>query len=420
MSVLVLEDRRLPLVVLGLTVRRGAGSVPANRAGLAVFTAELMKRGAAERDALQLARAVDDLGASLDVSAGWDSTTVSVSGLSRDLDSLFEILSDVARRPRFEDKEAKRARGEQLAGLEQAKDDPGTLLAWNTARALYGKHRYGLPMDGTPASVKRFTASKARDFHQSIFLPNDAVLFATGDVSAAAILEVARRLFDGWESGPLRVAGPPPPQPAPDGRRVVIFDRPDLVQAEIAIAHDGIARANDDRIAVALMNSVLGGGGFSSRLMDSLRAQAGLTYGVWSGFSMRRHPGPFRVQTATRVPETRRAIDMALSQVEKMRQEPPTDDELGRAKSLATGRFSLGLETSAAVMGALVDLDVYGLPEDSLDTYRGRVRATTHEDAAAMARERLHPNRAAIVVVGPAAALEPQLEGLGPIEIVEP
>ena len=139
-----------------------------------------------------------------------------------------------------------------------------------------------------------------------------------------------------------------------------------------------------------------------------------------SGFSLRRHAGPFYVSTFTRVSEVRRTLDLTLAELERARSDPPSEEELRDARALQVGRFSLGLETSGAVMDSLVDLDVYGLPEDSLDTYRGRVRATTTQDTARMARSLLHPERAVIVLVGPAEDLVPQVEDLGPVEVVEP
>lgn len=168
------------------------------------------------------------------------------------------------------------------------------------------------------------------------------------------------------------------------------------------------------------MNAVIGGSGFSSRLMTTLRSEAGLTYGVYSGFAMRRSPGPFLVSTFTEVGSVRRALDLLLGELERGRTEPPTESELSWARTLAVGRFSMGLETSDAVIAGLVDLDVYGLPRDSLDTYRTRVRAITDEEVARSARWHLHPDRAAIVLVGPAESLVPQVEDLGPVEVVTP
>lgn len=420
-DVIVLEDRRLPRVLVGLAVRRGGGIVPPEQAGLGAFTSELMRRGAGGLDALSLARATDELGATLSVSADRDSMTVQVGGLSRDLDRLLEILADVALRPRFAAGEAAKARSEMLASLEQAKDDPATLAGWSLAATLYPDHPYGTPADGLPETVARFDAASARAFHRKVFVPNNAILFAAGDVEIDGLFSRLGEHFGAWERGPVPEPGPLPPDPTPGERRIVIVDRPDLGQVRIMIGHEGLARTDPRRVGASIMNIVIGGGGFSSRLMKKLRSEAGLTYGVGSGFALRRHPGPFYVSTFTRVSEVRRALDMTLAELERARSDnPPTETELRDAKALAVGRFSLGLETSSAVLSSLVDLDIYGLPEDSLDTYRSRVRALTTDDSARLARELLHPDRAAIVLVGPAEAIVPQVEGLGPVEIVKP
>ncbi|MBW2417055.1 MAG: insulinase family protein [Deltaproteobacteria bacterium] len=420
MHLLILEDHSLPRVVMGVKVRRGAGSVGLEQAGLASYTSELMKRGAGARDALQLALAVDEIGASLSVNAGWDAMGVGVAGLSRDLDRLVDVLADVTLRPRFDVGEAERARGEHLAALTKALDDPATLLRWQMARSLYGGHRYGLPIDGTQATVAALDAAAAQALYARYFVPNNAILYVAGDVDRDDWVARAEAAFGSWSPGELPPASPPPPNPTPSERRVVVVDRPDLVQARIGISHEGIRRTDPERIQADLMNKILGGSGFSSRLMVRVRSDAGLTYSIGSGFSLRREPGPFTVSTFTRVPEAREAVDLILQIVEEMHgAQPPTRDELDRAKSYAVGSFGLGLETSAAVMAGLVSLDIHGLPEDSLDTYRSRVRAVTLEQAAGIAGKLLHPERAAIVVAGPADALVPALEGLGPVEVVE-
>ena len=240
------------------------------------------------------------------------------------------------------------------------------------------------------------------------------MLAAVGDVDARDVIERARRAFGAWPRGPVVPPGEPPPAQAPPARRVLIVDRPDLVQARILIAHEGIARSDPDRVAAGLLNSVLGGSGFSSRLMARVRSEAGLTYSVGSGFSLRRAPGPFVVSTFTRVPEVRRAIDLLLGELARARSQPPAEAELGPARTLAVGEFSLGLETSEAVMSSLVDLDVHGLPEDGLDSYRGRVRAVSAAEIAALAQRLLHPERSLILLVGPAAELTPAARGSGP------
>jgi zinc protease len=420
LEVLVLEDHRTPRLSVGITLRRGIAVEPLDRAGLASLTTEVMKRGAGSRDALALARAVEDIGASLSADAGWDSTGVGLSGLSGDADTLYALLADVVRRPRFDPAEVARARAETLQSLEQDKDEPEELLARALDRVLYPDHRYGIPGDGDPRSLAHLDAHALREFHDRLFVPRNAIFHAVGDISADDALTRARAAFGDWTGGPVPDPGPAPPAETPTARRIVVVDRPDLVQAQIALAHEGIARTDPDRIQALLMNTVLGGGGFLSRLMTRARAEQGLTYSIGSGFSMRRHAGPFAVTTFTRVPEVGRVVSLVLEVLEGMKTSPPTEDEFRLAKSYNAGRFVLGFETSGAIAAGLIDLDVYGLPADSLDTYRTRVNATTREELADQARRLLHPERIAIVVVGPAEALRPQLAPFGAVEVVEP
>ena len=420
LEIVVLEDHRLPRASIGVAFRRGEGMVPRDEAGAASFTAALLERGAGERSALEFAQYVDEVGARFGAVAAWDETRVGASGLSRDLDRLFEVLADAVLRPHLSVEEAVRERTELLASLERSKDDPATLAAWHTAKALYPKHRYGLPITGDTESVERLDAGVARAFHARVFIPNDAIFYASGDVGAADVVARVRRAFGDWKRGEVAPAGPPPPERVPESRQVVIVDRPDLAQARVAVAHEGLRRTDDDRIPASLLNLVIGGGGFSSRLMAALRTDAGLTYSVGSGFSLRRHPGPFRVSTFTRVAEVRRVLDLVLGELKRGVEEPPGQDELGWARPLATGRFSMGLETSDAVLESLVNLDIHGLPRDGLDTYRQRVRAVTEEDVARVAKQYLHPDRILIVLVGPAEDLREQVSDLGSVRVVRP
>jgi zinc protease len=418
LQVVVLEDRRLPRIAAGLIALRGAAiESPAER-GVAAFTAALMERGAGERDALALAAAVEDLGAELDVSVDWDTLRARVSGLSRDSELLFGVLADVVRRPRFDAKDAKRAVAEQRAVLAQAKDDPAALTAQHFMRTLYGGHRLGSPIGGEDATVARFAPADARAFHARAVTPVGAILWAVGDVGAAEFLARAERDYGDWHGGAL--AALPEPPPVAERRRVLIVDRPDAGQAQIAIGHEGIARSDVRRLEVQLLNTAFGAGGFSSRLMARIRATEGLTYGINAQFSQNRLPGPFVISTFTRVPEVGRLLASTFEELARVRSEPPAGAELEKARSLRLGSFPLALETTDAVMTALLDLDVYGLPRDTLDTYRGRMRAISAEQIAATARELIHPERASIVVVGPAAALREPLSAYGEVEVVAP
>lgn len=420
LEVLVLEDPRLPRLELGVLLRRGAEIESTANAGLVALMADVMERGAGNRDALALARAVEGIGAELGVGAGMDSVGVDVSGLSDDADLLFELLADVVLRPRFDPGEVARARAETLASFARERDQAGALLQRQFVRTLYDGHRYGLPVGGAPESVTGLQAAALRAAHAGLFVASNAIVYVVGDLDEAEALARVREHFGAWPAGEPPPPGPPPPGPTPPARRVVLVDRPELGQAQLAIGHEGIARTDEERIAAGLMNSILGGGGFLSRLMTRVRADEGLAYGIGSGFVLRRHPGPFGITTSTRAPEAGRVVEIVLEELERLRREAPTDEELRNARSLSAGRFVLGLETSAAIAGALVDLDVYGLPRDSLDTYRTRLNAVTLGEVHAAAGRLLHPDRVAIVAVGPVEVLRPQLERFGPVEVVEP
>lgn len=419
-EILVLEDPRLPRISLGLTLRRGVGSEPPEQAGIAELAAEVMQRGAGERDALALARVIEDVGASLSVAAGWDATTVSLAGLSKDAALFHEILADVTLRPRFEAAEFERAQAEHLAGLAAAVDEPSTLVRWHFLRALYAGHRYGLPEVGSTGTVSKLQAGDARRYWQDRFVSRAAIFWAVGDVDAAEFVREIETRYGALPDAAPEVATPPPPVP-PAKRQIVVVDKPELVQAQILIGHEGIARSEEERIPIDLMNDALGGSGFSSRLMKVVRAEHGLTYSIGSGFGLRQQPGPFQVATFTKVESVREVIDLVLHELTAIRGAQPIDEtELAKFVSYSVGSFGLSLETSGAMLSSLVDLEVHGLPDDSLDTFRGRVGATPLADVRKAAAERLHPERAVIVVLGPAAQITPQLEGLGDVEVVEP
>ena len=284
LEILILEDHRLPRVSLGFELRRGAGSVDPGQAGVAALATEVMQRGAGDRDGLALAKVVEDAGASLSVSAGWDTTGISLSGLSEDRALLLEILSDVALRPRFDEEEFRRALAEHQAGIVGAQDDPATLIRWHALRALFEGHRYGLPRSGTTETVSELTVEDARAYWDDRFLPRGTIFWAVGDLDAKQLIGDVQRLFGGLEDRPLIDNTPATPARTPDARRVIVIDKPDLGQARIMLGHEGIARTEPRRIPISLMNDALGGSGFSSRLMKRVRSDEGLTYGVASGY----------------------------------------------------------------------------------------------------------------------------------------
>ncbi len=421
LELFLLEDHSLPRLEVGWLTRRGIGSETREEAGITALLSEVMERGAGDRDALALAQAVESLGASLGIGAGWDSTTVELTGLSEDREALFAVLAAVVRRPRLEAREMERARQQQLAALESLRDDPRALVARELARVLYPDHRYGLDRSGTPETLTRLRRKHLQAWHGRLFDPAHSIAYAVGDIDLATFRAQIDALFGDFPPAPEALpATPAPPATTPAARQIVVIDRPDLAQAQIALGQEGMARTDPQRVSVSMMNSVLGGGGFLSRLMSRVRAKEGLTYGIYSGFSTRSQPGPFTIRTFTKAEQTAQILTSILEEVEAIRgARPPDADELAAAKRLSAGRFALGLETSSAIASSLLDLEVHELPPDSLDTFRTRVRNVDLAAAGAQGA-RLDPGRMAIVIAGPAEAVIPQLEPFGPVEVVTP
>jgi zinc protease len=240
-----------------------------------------------------------------------------------------------------------------------------------------------------------------------------------GDIDRAGARALAERRFGDW-TGDAAPRRPYESVGALDRPTVVVVDRPSAVQSEIRIADIGVARTTPDYFPLLVMNTVLGGS-FTSRLNMNLREKHGFTYGVRTGFTMRRQPGPFMVQTAVANDVTARAIEESLHEIERMRDEGATADELSTARDYLGGVLPLQLQTTAQLAARLDDLVVYDLPLDWFRSYRERVAQVSAEDVLRVARASLRPERFGIVVVGAAAQVVPDLErlGLADVRVVE-
>jgi predicted Zn-dependent peptidase len=244
------------------------------------------------------------------------------------------------------------------------------------------------------------------------------VLVIIGDASSADLLAKAERAFGGWRRG----GGTPAPPPAPTritGRRILLVDKPDATQTHIRIGNVAIARTDPTYVPAGVASTILGGG-FGARLIDELRVKRSLTYGAWSGFAARRVPGDFRVGTFTKVDTTGEALQVALDVLDGFAREGATAEELQRSQSLLTGQFPKQLETPGAVASKLAELVGFGLPRSDLEAYPARVNATSLADVQRLARQWVPTTDAAIVVVGPADRVAPQLATFGPVERTSP
>lgn len=403
----------VPMVAIACLVDGGARLDPPGKAGLAGLTASLLGEGTKGRSSQEIARLVDSLGASLRTSAGQDWIEVGATVLARDFETGVDLIARSLREPTFPPEEVSRIRTEVLGELKASDDNPHMVAQRAFRKATFGNAPYGHPVDGTPEAVKRLSREDVVAFHRREIVPGRTLCAMVGDVSVERMREVATRLLGGWEAAGTPAAEPSP-APTPPARTVLV-DMP-VTQANIAIGQIGVARSSPDYFPILLMNHVLGGGGFTSRLMQKIRTEGGLAYGVSSSFASTRLPGPFQVVLQTKVASVAEAIRLVRGEIRRLHDEGATAEELEAAKDFLTGNFALRLDSSSKLAGFLAQVQYFGLGDDYVARYAERVRAVTVADVRRVAVEHLHPDALVEVVVGPAGELAGQeIESSSPV-----
>lgn len=400
-----------PLTFLDLISPGGARFDPPGHAGLAALTASMLDEGTRERTALEIATVAERLGGYLSTGTGWNVTSLGVGLLSRHLRTGLELVAEVFGQPAFPEDELERLRARTLSEFQRRWGLPSFLASHQFASALYGDSVYGQPVLGTSASVEALTGADIGEFYRQRIVASPLTLIATGDFDPAQLATGARELLAGLALAPE--PGEETIEPRPEtGLRTFIVDRPGAAQTELRMGHIGVPRSHPDFLAITVMNSLLGGK-FTSRLVLNLRERHGLTYSIRSGFGRRLGPGPFVVSSAVETNATGRAVDEIRAELERLRDEPVSAEELEETQSYILGVFPYTVQTLEGVGHRLREIAVYGLPDDHWDRYPETIRGVTVDDVQRVAREHLRPDRLAIVAVGPAAELEPQLAHLG-------
>jgi zinc protease len=392
------QQTDLPLVTVDLTIKAGALFDPQDKAGLANLTAALLRYGTKTKNAQQLAEEIDLLGAALNTSAGRDAATVKLTILKKDLRQGLAIFQDILLRPRFaaDDLQAlvKRFQGT----LKSQEDEPGIVAERAFRRTLFGNHPYGLPVLGTAVSLAKLTPQDVRSFYQSYYHPQNAILALVGDLTEAEAKSLVEEFFAGWAKG---TELPPPPTPAAQPTRptVVKIDK-DITQANIVLGTLGLSRFEADFYAFQLLNYIVGGGGFTSRLMDNIRDNRGLAYSVHSSFEPGLVAGPFDVTLETKNASAGEAVGEVLRELDRMREELVSEAELADAKAYLIGSLPMKMDSNAKRAALLGYVEMFGLGLDYPWRYPGIMQAITRDDILQAARKYLDPERYVLVVVG--------------------
>ena len=303
-----------------------------------------------------------------------------------------------------------------LAGIKQQKDDPESVAEEKFRKFLFGDHPYGQPNEGTEESITKLTREDIVTFHKKYYVPNNAVLAVVGDVKSSAAIKKVKARFSQWRGA--KVTPPSFSEPPPiKGYHILLVDKPDLTQTYIKVGHLGIQRKNPDYFAVRVMNYILGGGGFASRLMDEVRAKRGLTYGIRCNFDSYKLRGAYEVSTFTRNDSTAAAIQAIIEQIKRMRAGEVTDKELEDTKSFYNGYFPLQFETPEQIATQILNVELYDLGKDYIKNFRKNIKAVTKKDVLRVAQKYLDPDNLKLVVVSKAEDVKSSLEPLGTVEV---
>jgi len=397
LTVLHSENHSLPIVMVTLIVKAGQLDEPKDKAGLANLVAELLTEGTKNRGSKDISEEIDFIGASLDASAGNDYITITLSVLKKDLNKGFELFSDILLNPAFHQDEIDRNR-EQIKGLlRQREEDPSFLAERAFRKEVFGAHPYGRLVEGSPETVDRIKREDLVRFYSDYFVPNNSILSVAGDLAPAELSAAVQQYLGGWKKADLPPRGV---EAIREGTtlKVIKIDK-DLTQANIVIGHIGISRDNPDYYAVSVMNYILGGGGFSSRLMQSVRDEMGLAYDVHSFFASHKEGGIFEIGLQTKNESSNTALDEIIRQVERIRKEQVSDQELSDAKSYLTGSFPRRLDTNRKIADFLALVEFYNLGLDYAAKYPDYINAVTKDDVLRAAKKYLNAEHYVLVVV---------------------
>ena len=418
LPVFLIERHEVPLVTLTLSVRSGEETEPRGKSGLASLALDLLDEGTDARDAVAIARGFEDLAARYSTHADADSTSVQVTALADTLDPVLEIFADVVLHPAFRKKDVERIRVERLGQIAQALDDPQSVGQHVLSRVLFGeKHPWGFPAEGTARSVKSIKGKDLAAWHRGFFRPDNAALFVVGDADAASLLPLLEKRFGGWKA----CAAPKPSVvkvPRAAATTVYLVDKPGAPQSQIWIGEIGVASTAPDIFPVRVMNNILGGS-FNSRLNGNLRTEHAYSYGVSSFFDTHREAGPFAAAGGVVADKTAEALAEFIKELQRMKTGEVSAAELSDAKDSLVRAIPALFASDEQTAGAYARAWSHGLPADYYATYQSRVEAVTRDDVGKAARDRLHPDALAIVVVGPEKSIRPGLEALklGQLEV---
>ncbi len=417
-QVIVLENHKLPTFNMQMVILSGGLSDPAGKAGVAQFTAALLREGTKTRTSKQISEQIDSLGASLGAGSSLSSpyTTVQASGLTENLDEVMSLFSDVILNPTFPADELGKLKTRLLSQLRMQRSMPTFLAMEMFSKVMYGDHPAGRVVPA-PEVIESLTPEMLAKFHDTCYRPNNAMFAIVGDVKPAEITAKLEKAFASWQRGD--VTPPAIPQARDLGpAKIYLIDRPGSVQTNLLVGELTFERTDPDYIAFVVMNRILGGGP-SGRLFMNLREDKGYTYGAYSSFSAYQYRGVLQANTEVRTGVTDGSMKEITYELGRLRDEKVPQEEFENAKRAIVGGFALQLESPQSILQNIITQKIYKLPADYWDTYPAKIAAVTQDDVQRVARKYLDPGHLQVVAVGDGKQLLDVLKKYGPVDVYD-
>jgi zinc protease len=407
LKVVIFEDSRLPIVSFRLAFQNGNINDPADSNGLNSAMTSMLTEGTKSYTSRWLAEEIERLGAHISANSSQDNTIIAASALSLYTSDILRLMSEIVLYPTFPESELNLYKQNTIENLKFQRSQPGFLADEQMSRVVYGSHPYSVTSP-TPQDIEKLSREKLAEFHTQKFVPNNATLIIVGDVKREDILEEINKTFGDWKQGRVEDTKFDEP-PVRDKVTLTIVDRSGSAQSNIVLSNLAIERGHPDFFAVLVMNQILGSGG-SSRLFMNLREEKGYTYGAYSSFDMRRRGGAFEATAEVRTAVTGDSLKEFFYELNRIRDEKVSEEELKDAKNFLTGVFPIRAETQEGLTNLIVSQKLYDLPADYLQTYRENISRVTIEDIDRVAKKYITPDKIAVVIVGDAEEILPQVQ----------
>lgn len=413
--VFLLENKELPVIRLSALIRSGSIYDPPEKKGLAKVTAKVLRNGGARgRSSQSINEDLDWMAANIEFSMARESASASLFARKPDFPRVLAIFADLLKNPAFDPAQVDLAKKQEIEAIRRSDDDPEEIAFREFRRFLYAGNPRG--WSPTMESIERIQRKDLIAFHRKFFHPPNILLGISGDFRQAELISQLEAAFQGWERSLLEFPSIPLPDPA--HQKTVYLVPKNLPQSTILLGHLSIPADHPDHFPLTVLNFILGGGGFNSRLTQEIRSNRGLAYAVTSFYHGRVGYGVLGAYCQTKSSSTHQVISILTRIFRGFRQNPPAPEELAWAKNSLVHQFIFSFDSSAHIVNQWMKLEYDGLPEEYLEKYQQRIAAITRQDLERVAQKHLHPDQTLLLVVGKEEDFDQPLSSFGPVERV--